>query len=147
MLIIFKSSSVFSECSLFIASYYVLISQMQYFLFEALNYVLKVFFYLLHCLSFFPSCSFPLRGVSQMDDLCTPQKTMLHKKVGHRIWGHGLVLWTGGLPDWTVRQCVLSHVRLSVTLWAVAHWAPLSVGFFKQEYWSGLPFPPPGEPS
>ena len=26
----------------------------------------------------------------------------------------------------------------------VAHQAPLSMGFFKQEYWSGLPFPPPG---
>ena len=27
----------------------------------------------------------------------------------------------------------------------VAHQAPLSVGFFQQEYWSGLPFPPPGD--
>ena len=29
-----------------------------------------------------------------------------------------------------------------MTLWTVAHQAPLSIGFFKQEYWSGLPFPP-----
>ena len=29
-------------------------------------------------------------------------------------------------------------------LWTVAHQAPLSVGFSRQEHWSGLPFPPPG---
>ena len=29
--------------------------------------------------------------------------------------------------------------------WPVAHQIPLSMGFFRQEYWSGLPFPPPGE--
>ena len=38
---------------------------------------------------------------------------------------------------------LLSHVRLFVTLWTVAHQAPLSMGFPKEEYWSGLPFPPP----
>ena len=37
-----------------------------------------------------------------------------------------------------------SHVQLFVTLWTVAHWAPLSMGFSKQEYFSGLPCPPPG---
>ena len=31
------------------------------------------------------------------------------------------------------------------TLWTVAHQAPLSWGFSRQEYWSGLPFPPPGD--
>ena len=30
-------------------------------------------------------------------------------------------------------------------LWIVAHRAPLSMGFFRQEYWSGLPFPSPGD--
>ena len=37
-----------------------------------------------------------------------------------------------------------SHVRLFVTLWTVAHQAPLSMGFSRQEYWSGLPIPSPG---
>ena len=41
-------------------------------------------------------------------------------------------------------MCMFS-VRLFVTLWTVAHQAPLSVGFFRQEYWSGLSFPPPGD--
>ena len=37
-----------------------------------------------------------------------------------------------------------SHDRLFATLWAVTLQAPLSMGFSRQEYWSGLPFPPPG---
>ena len=38
-----------------------------------------------------------------------------------------------------------SHVWLFVTLWTVALQAPLSMGFSRQEYWSGLPCPPPGD--
>ena len=43
--------------------------------------------------------------------------------------------------------CVLSHVRLCASPWTVARRAPLSVGFPRQEHWSGLPFPSPGESS
>ena len=39
----------------------------------------------------------------------------------------------------------LSHIRLFATPWTVAHQAPLSMGFSRQEYWSGLPFPSPGD--
>ena len=39
----------------------------------------------------------------------------------------------------------LSRVRLFATPWTVAHQAPLSMGFSRQEYWSGLPFPSPGD--
>ena len=38
-----------------------------------------------------------------------------------------------------------SHVQLFVTLWTVALQAPLSMGFSRQGYWSGLSFPPPGD--
>ena len=38
-----------------------------------------------------------------------------------------------------------SHVWLFVTPWTVAHQAPLSMGFSRQEYWSGLPCPPAGD--
>ena len=41
--------------------------------------------------------------------------------------------------------CVLSHVKLFATSWAVAHQVPLSMGFSRQEYWSGLPFLSPGD--
>ena len=40
--------------------------------------------------------------------------------------------------------CMLSHVQLFATPWTVAR-IPLSTGFSMQEYWSGLPFPPPGD--
>ena len=39
--------------------------------------------------------------------------------------------------------CTLSHVRLFATLWTVACQTPLSIGFFRQECWSRLPFPSP----
>ena len=41
--------------------------------------------------------------------------------------------------------CMLSCVQLFATWWAVAHHAPLCMQFLWQEYWSGLPFPPPGD--
>ena len=40
---------------------------------------------------------------------------------------------------------LLSRVWLFVTPWIVAHQAPPSMGFTRQEYWSGLPFPSPGD--
>ena len=39
----------------------------------------------------------------------------------------------------------LSRVRLFATPWTVAHQVPPSIGFSRQEYWSGLPFPSPGD--
>ena len=39
----------------------------------------------------------------------------------------------------------LSCVRLFVTPWTVAYQVSPSMGFSRQEYWSGLPFPPPGD--
>ena len=38
-----------------------------------------------------------------------------------------------------------SHIRLCATPWTVACQAPLSMGFPRQEYWSGVPFPSPGD--
>ena len=38
-----------------------------------------------------------------------------------------------------------SHVRLLATMWTVACQAPLSMGFSRKEYWSGLSCPPPGD--
>ena len=40
---------------------------------------------------------------------------------------------------------LLSHVQLFETPCTVAHQTPLSMGFSRQEYWSGLPFSPPGD--
>ena len=46
---------------------------------------------------------------------------------------------------WKVQVKSLSRVRLFATPWSVAHQAPPSMGFSRQEYWSGLPFPSPGD--
>ena len=52
------------------------------------------------------------------------------------------------------RTLILSPLQITLdppgldpgtTPWTVAHYAPLSMGFFRQEHWSGLPFPSPGE--
>ena len=43
------------------------------------------------------------------------------------------------------RACLLSHVQLFVTPQTAAHQAPLSTGFSRQQYWSGLPCPSPGD--
>ena len=41
---------------------------------------------------------------------------------------------------------MLSCVQLFVITWTVAHQTPLSMGFSRQEYWTGLPFPSPVDP-
>ena len=56
-------------------------------------------------------------------------------------------LW---VPALFFQACVImpshfSHIRLFATQWTVACQAPLSVGFSRQEYWSGLPYPPSGD--
>ena len=43
------------------------------------------------------------------------------------------------------RTWSFSHVRLFVILWTVAYQVPLSMGFSRQDYWSGLPCPPTGD--
>ena len=44
---------------------------------------------------------------------------------------------------WKVKVKSLSRARLLVTPWTAAHQAPLSMGFSRQEYWSGVPLPSP----
>ena len=58
--------------------------------------------------------------------------------------------WDNRVCMTNVLACLLSpfsHVQLFAILWTAARQAPLSIGFSREEYWSGLPFPPPGESS
>ena len=51
-------------------------------------------------------------------------------------------------PAAPITSCMLSHfshVQICATLWTIAHQAPLSMGFSRQEYWSGLQSPSPGD--
>ena len=54
-----------------------------------------------------------------------------------------LIRSISGLVNRIVKS--LSRVRIFVTLWTVAYQASPSMGFSRQEYWSGLPFPSPGD--
>ena len=70
----------------------------------------------------------------------------------HNAWLRSLLCWKHPwvhfpLPHRLVKVKVnsLSRVQLFATPWTVAYQAPLSMGFSRQEYWSGLPFPSPGD--
>ena len=60
-----------------------------------------------------------------------------------RIGRHPALLTAGFFP--LKVKVLLSRVQLFSTPWTVACQAPLSMGFPRQEYWSGLPFPSPGD--
>ena len=80
----------------------------------------------------------------QLEEACVQRR---RPTTAERDTSHGGLLCHSGdlMLTWA---CVLgrfSHVWLFATLWTVAHQAPLSVGFSRQEYWSGLPCPPPGD--
>ena len=63
---------------------------------------------------------------------------------------NGICFFHSIIDQWLILNacicaCTFNHVWLFVTPWTVARQAPLSVGFSRQEYWSGMPFPPPGD--
>ena len=60
------------------------------------------------------------------------------------MWVYNLVKEDLGLSACVCAKS-FSHVWLFATLWTVAHQASLSIGFSKQEYWSGLSCPSPGD--
>ena len=75
----------------------------------------------------------------------------------YKLWRYGAFTWNEMRPSEIVQRVVLmgaytvvkvkllSHIRLFATPWTVAYQAPLSMGFSRQQYWSGLPFPSPGD--
>ena len=80
--------------------------------------------------------------------ISNPKKVILARKI---YWGEQMESTTPEEDEINfihhpyVHAWVLSHVRLFVTPWTVIHQAPLSMGFSRQEYWSELPFPSPGD--
>ena len=70
--------------------------------------------------------------------------TTLQAKVSVGSWHPGVAPWS----IFYITLCMLirfSHIQLFVILWTIAHQAPLAMGLSRQEYWSGLPCPPPGD--
>ena len=68
-------------------------------------------------------------------------------------WGCHCLLWASSVPSCNSVLCdkgkvkvnLLSRVPLFVSPWTVAYQVPPSMGVSRQEYWSGLPFPSPGD--
>ena len=88
-------------------------------------------------------------------NLCMGQEATVRNLHGTTDWfkiGKGIlqgcILWPYLFNLYAECACLLSHfshVQLSVILWTMACQAPLSVGFFRQEYWIALPCLPPGD--
>ena len=78
---------------------------------------------------------------------CTGDRDQDHPQ-GKEMQKSKMAVW-GGLTNSCEKKRrkvkSLSHVWLSATPWTVAYQASPSMGFFRQEYWSGLAFPSPGD--
>ena len=87
-------------------------------------------------------CHFLLRGIS-------PPRDQTHipcvSCIGRRILYHWASKEAYIIHERKVKVKLLSRVWLFATPWTVAYQAPPSMGFSRQEYWSGLPFPTPGD--
>ena len=57
----------------------------------------------------------------------------------------GITKQSNFVSESKVKVKLLSRVRLCANSWTIAYQAPRSMGFSRQEYWSGLPFPSPGD--
>ena len=85
-----------------------------------------------------------LESILKSIDITLPTKVHIVKAVAFPV-----VMY--GCDSWTIKKVVkvkvrsLSRVYLFVTPWTVAYEAPLSMGFSRQAYWNGLPFPSPGD--
>ena len=76
---------------------------------------------------------------------CSPPSSSVHGNFpGGRTTDFWVLLPCQSL--WQAALCLFSHKVISdsfATPWTVAHQGPLSIGFPRQEYWGGWPFPPP----
>ena len=82
---------------------------------------------------------------TQEKGVMTPQETDPHLPVS--VQESPVEAWvsSGLLQGHTHTQKSVSRVRLFATPWIVAHMAPWSMGFSRHDFWSGLPFPSPGD--
>ena len=71
---------------------------------------------------------------------CSPPGSSVHGILQARILEWVTISFSNAWK-WKVKVKSLSHVRFLVTPWTAAHQAPLSMGFSRQEYWSGVPLP------
>ena len=70
---------------------------------------------------------------------CSPPGSSVHGIFQARVLEWGAIAFSNAWK-WKVKVKSLSHVRLLATPWTAAYQAPPSMGFSRQEYWSGVPF-------
>ena len=80
---------------------------------------------------------------AEMLELLWAQVSMWMIKPWDSWWKTKWYTEESDLQAWLLLLSRFSRVRLSATPQTEAHQAPLSLGFSRQEHWSGLPFPPP----
>ena len=100
--------------------------------------------YLLTSLLFFPYAAGAAKSLQSCLTLCNPIDGSPPGSSVHRILQARILEWLP-FPS-PMHACMLSRfsrVQLCATSWTAAHQAPPSMGFSRQEYWSGLPFPSP----
>ena len=73
---------------------------------------------------------------------CSPPGSTVHGIFQARVLEWGAIAFSNAWK-WKVKVKSLSRVRLLVTPWTVAHQAQPSMGFSRQEHWSGVPLPFP----
>ena len=104
--------------------------------------------------SFFIHLLMDIWVVSSLDLLCIKITFWPHREAcGNLVPGPGIkpttpALEAWSLTYWTTREVKVksfSHVQLFGTPWTITYQAPQSVGFSRPEYWSGVPFPSPGD--
>ena len=85
----------------------------------------------------------PPREDATLNGMCIEWGLSLTDDMGKRI--HIVNVGKKRIDHYTCLPNCFRRVRLSATPWTAAHQAPLSMGFSRREYWSGLPFPSPGD--
>ena len=74
----------------------------------------------------------------------SPSGSFIHGIFQARVLEWGAIAFSDLTSQLLLILCTLSCVQHFVTRWTAARQAPLSMGFFRQEYWSGVPSPSPG---
>ena len=97
-------------------------------------------------------CHFLLQGIFPMQGSNLSLLCLLHcRQMLYHLSHQGeasYIIDKASLSNLLLLLLLLSHfsrVQFFVTLWTVNHQTPLSMGFSRQEYWSGLPFSSPGD--
>ena len=94
---------------------------------------------------FLPGKSHRWRSLADYSQWVCKESDMTEQLHFHILWLIQTLLFTlySTCTQWKWNCQSLSRIQLFVTPWTVAWQVPLSMAFFRQEYWSGLPCPPP----